>query len=231
MVRKAETKAGKTDPQGNAPEPAKADSLTIVANGNESRDRLMAEVALSPVLLNAHLAGRFAKSTYGDLSLTELTGLLRERTDKVRAGDLSSVEDMLTAQAASLNGIFTEVARRAAANMGEYLGASETYFRLAFKAQAQCRATLETLAEIKNPRPVAFVKQANIANGPQQVNNAPSPGAESVARAEKTVNASNELLEAQHGERLDTRTAGAAEGLNRPLEALGAVNRTKDQGG
>jgi len=30
---------------------------------------------------------------------------------------------------------------------------------LALKAQAQCRATLQTLAEIKNPHPVAFVKQ------------------------------------------------------------------------
>lgn len=39
------------------------------------------------------------------------------------------------------------------------------------KCSTQCRATLETLAEIKNPRPVVFVRQANIANGPQQVNN------------------------------------------------------------
>jgi hypothetical protein len=36
-----------------------------------------------------------------------------------------------------------------------------TYLRLGLKAQSQCRATLETLAAIKNPRPVAFVQQAN----------------------------------------------------------------------
>jgi len=30
-------------------------------------------------------------------------------------------------------------------------------------AQSQCRTTLEALAEIKNPRAVAFLKQANIA--------------------------------------------------------------------
>ena len=30
---------------------------------------------------------------------------------------------------------------------------------------------MEALAEMKNPHPVAFVKQANIAHGPQQVNN------------------------------------------------------------
>ena len=49
------------------------------------------------------------------------------------------------------------------------------YKRQALKAQAQCRATLEALAEIKNPRPVAFVKQANISGGHQQVNNGMQP--------------------------------------------------------
>ena len=42
--------------------------------------------------------------------------------------------------------------------------------RLALKAQAQCRATIETLTLIKNPTTV-FASQANIAHGPQQVNN------------------------------------------------------------
>ena len=50
--------------------------------------------------------------------------------------------------------------------MGEYLLATETYLRLALKAQSQCRATLETLAAIKNP-PVIFAKQANVTTGPQ----------------------------------------------------------------
>lgn len=37
-------------------------------------------------------------------------------------------------------------------------------------AKRRCRATLETLAVIKSP-PSVFAKQANMANGPQQVNN------------------------------------------------------------
>jgi hypothetical protein len=78
---------------------------------------------------------------------------------------------MLTAQAHTLDAIFGNCARRAAANMGEYMHAAELYLRLALKAQSQCRATLETLAAIKNPAPVAFVRQANISAGPQQVNN------------------------------------------------------------
>ena len=58
-------------------------------------------------------------------------------------------------------------------NMDEYIEATERYMRLALKAQGQCRATLETLAAIKNP-PVVFARQANFANGPQQVNNNPT---------------------------------------------------------
>lgn len=91
--------------------------------------------------------------------------------------------------------------------------------RIALKAQNQSRMTLETLAAIKNP-PVVFAKQANInqGNGNQQVNNGtPAPD----ARAEKTINQPNELLEVQHGgETLDTRTAGAASGKDKAMAAV-----------
>jgi hypothetical protein len=87
------------------------------------------------------------------------------------------------------------------------------YLRLALKAQGQCRATLETLAMIKNPHPVAFVRQANIAHGPQQVNNGlAEPGEPS--RAGKTKNQQNKLLEVQSGERLDTEAKCATGGAH-----------------
>jgi len=70
------------------------------------------------------------------------------------------------------------------------LEAADKYLRLALKAQGQCRATLETLAAIKNP-PVVFARQANIAHGPQQVNNGPPP-----ARTENATIAPNKVLEA-----------------------------------
>jgi hypothetical protein len=38
----------------------------------------------------------------------------------------------------------------------------DRYLRLGLKAQSQCRATLETLVQIKNP-PVVVARQANIA--------------------------------------------------------------------
>ena len=75
--------------------------------------------------------------------------------------------------------------------------------RLALRAQGQCRATAETLAAIKNG-PAVFARQANIAHGPQQVNNTLA-----VARAGNVETAPNEPLEA-HAKRLDSGTTSAA---------------------
>lgn len=114
--------------------------------------------------------------------------------------------------------------------MGEHLNATETYLRMALKAQAQCRSTLETLAEVKYPKSATFVRQQNVAYQ-QQVNNGGAAGdsannTRTGAPAHgKSLNQSNELLEAQHGERLDTRATGTTSGNDSHLEAMGAINR------
>jgi hypothetical protein len=94
-------------------------------------------------------------------------------------------------------------------------------------AQAQCRSTWEAIAEIKNPRQVAFVNQANISAGPQQVNNGVAPP-EQPSRTEETGNAPNKLLEVHDGERLDTRAPGTTGGVSSQLEAVGAIDRAED---
>lgn len=143
---------------------------------------------------------------------------LSKQVETVNNGDLRRAEGMLVAQAHTLDEIFNNLARRAHRNMGEYMNAAETYLRLALKAQSQCRATLETLAQIKNP-PIIYTKQANIANGPQQVNNGISPQAREIEKQQ------SKLLEAQHGEQLDTPTAGTASGANPQLATLGKIDR------
>ena len=159
----------------------------------------------------------------GEVDLAGLVEALQKRVEKVRAGDITSVEAMLYGQAMSLQTIFTNLARRSALNAGEHMEATDKYMRLALKAQAQCRATLETLAEIKNPRPVAFVKQANISHGHQQVNN----GQASASGAGNSETLQNGLLEDQlHGSTyLDTRATSTAAGGHSQMEAVGAVNR------
>lgn len=211
-----------------APKPSSANALIVTENAGLSRERKFAELGLSPIVANASTAMTFAKGTFGTLDLNESVDVMQEKADKVKAGDLSDVETTLTAQAVSLDAVFNELARRAALNMGEHLTATETYLRLAFKAQAQCRSTLETLAEVKYPKAATFVRQQNVAYQ-QQVNNGSTTGNSATSTHAgahgKTSNPPNELLEAQHGERMDGRTQSAAGGNDSHLEAVGAIHR------
>jgi hypothetical protein len=129
-------------------------------------------------------------------------------------------------QATALQTVFARLVERGMARTE--IPAFEINLRMGLRAQSQCRATLETLAAIKNPSS-AFVRQANIAHGPQQVNNdTPAP-----SRARKTRNARNQLLELNDGERLDTGTASAAGRADQELEAVGAIHgaaHTRGQG-
>jgi len=205
-------------------EPKKDDprALKVTQQPAEDRSEALARASLRPTVQAALTLMEYNKN-FGELSINTLIDDLGKQCELANGGDLRRAEAILTAQAHTLDALFHTLARRAALNMGEYMNAAETYLRIALKAQAQCRATLETLAAIKNPQPVAFVRQANIAHGPQQVNN----GAVSASRAEESVNQPSKVLEHEHGERLDSRAAGAAGGTDSPLEAVGAVNRAE----
>src|SRR3546814_1735162 len=67
-------------------------------------------------------------------------------------GDLSLASRIFTSQAISLDALFTDMARRSGNNMGHYPDAADRYMRLALKAQAACRSTLEALARLHQPR-------------------------------------------------------------------------------
>lgn len=162
----------------------------------------------------------------------EVNAVARELTAQVaavHAGDLRRAEAMLVSQAHTLDEVFCNLLRRGAKNLDAgYPDAGERYMRLAFKAQAQCRATLDSLGELKNPRPVAFVRQANIAHGAQQVLNGVPAAVRAPAHAGESAIQSNELLGHDDGERLDTRTAGTAGGANSELAAVGVLNGSEN---
>lgn len=197
----------------------KSQTLTIAAEPGKSHEAQIAALATAASVPAALVITQFSKGLINDVSLGEVIGLLKEHAGKIKGGDLARVEAMLGGQAAALNTMFAELARRGALNMGEYMGAAETYLKLALRAQSQCRATLETLATIKNP-PV-FAKQANIAHGPQQVNNE----AANIARAEQIEYKPNELLEHDHAQRLDTGKATTTSGSHQAVEAVAAIHR------
>jgi len=185
---------------------SKSRTLKMIAVPGKSEDRMVADAAADGLVSNAMTLVLYSKGILGEVSLSDCAFALKDSAIAVTRGDLAATEGTLTAQVIALNAIFGEMARRASLNLGEHLGASETYLRLAFKAQSQCRATLETLAAIRNP-PTVFARQANIAHGPQQVNNGATA---TVPRAEETQTAPNELSGANDGLLPDARASQAA---------------------
>ena len=197
------TKPKQAEPKG---EPAKPHQILLMATAQNA-------VAMESW-------GKYA----GEVDLSELITDLQKKAETIQDGNMKPVEAMLYGQAMALQTIFTNLARRSAMNVGEYMDAADKYMRLALKAQSQCRATLETLAEIKNPMP--YIKQANIANGPQQVNNGKSTQyAQAHAPAGNSQTLQNELLEHQHGDTLEFGTTGQTVGADTHLEAVGTVQR------
>jgi hypothetical protein len=178
MARKPRTKALET---GKKP----AQPMDVPLHKGESVERAFARVVIQPENKAGAIVAGLGKSFFGETSVPETAKLLREQVKEVQAGDMKAADAMLVAQTASLDALFGWLVQRATENASAgYLQASETYMRLALKAQSQARATWESLSRIKNPP--TFVRQANIANGPQQVNNGPT-------HAGKTGSQPNEL--------------------------------------
>lgn len=222
-----------TSVKAKATAPAVEDKRNVLqVKGREgvSEERQLADLATDGIASNALTARYFLGSSQPGLSITDMVNSLKDHGERVNGNDLAAAEQMLMAQSVALNAIFAEMARRSALNMGQYPDFMERYMRLALKAQGQCRATVETLAAMKNP-PVVFAKQANISSGHQQVNNgvmsAPKE-AEPAARAhEETGSQQTKLLEgAQHGGTvLDAGTAATSTRGDTALETVGAVHR------
>lgn len=162
-----------------------------------------------------------------DLDLSGLADELVKGLKRFHFGDIRGVENGLLSQANTLNQIFHIFIRRGCREGSwEY---REMEFRIAFRAQSQYRTTLATLAAIKNPARVAIVNQANIANGPQQVNNGSQVPAEP-SRAGNSEYQQGKVLGYSDGQRLDFGAKNAAGRIDTPLEAVGAVDRAENDG-
>ena len=194
-----------------------------------------ARMALKPSVNGAVVVQAYQGNVMGkDADLNVLIDELRSTFTEVKGGDLHNLEAMLISQATALQTIFTSLARRA--NLQEYQKHFESFLGLALKAQAQSRATITALVDLKFPKQATFVKQANIANGPQQVNNGAASGVDAERSAQARPHAGqsevqqNKLLEADHGQThkwMDTRAAQTAERSYQAVETVGTVHRAK----
>ena len=185
----------------------------------------IARMALLPSLNSACVIEAYQGNIMGkETSINLMIDGLRKTFKEAKTGDLHTMEAMLIGQATALQTIFTSLACRAASQ--EQMRHYETFLSLALKAQAQSRATITALVDLKYPKQATFVKQANIANGPQQVNNASAP-ADAISHASQNQTQQNKLLEDKTHERtyLDTRATPATKPSYQAVEAVVKVHR------
>ena len=154
------------------PKPAESKPLIVEAEKGETEGRSMARVMVGPYLRHGILANGLSHKMFGKLPgeprLDDYAHIIKQKAELLAKGDLTLASEMLAAQAHSLDAIFTEMGRRAALNMGDYVQTSERYMRLALKAQANSRATLEALVRLHQPRE-QIVKHVHVNEGGQAV--------------------------------------------------------------
>lgn len=190
--------------------------LEITALPGEGIEEAKARAAVTPTMAAAGTVQRYAQ--VGGIDLTALSKELTRQAKAVQSGDLSRAENMLTAQAHTLDAIFTQLAARAA--NAEYLPQLETFLKLALRAQSQARATWGAIASIQHPPLANYINQANIAAGHQQVNNG--------SRARETEKVPTQQLEEINGNRLDFGTKAPAGSADPQVATVGEINRPQD---
>ncbi len=152
----------------------KSDENTLVVEAQKGEDEAttMSRAMVTPYLRHGVLASELSKKAFGKLPGTprfdHYGKEIKARAKKVRDGDMDMATELLTAQALSLDTMMTELMRRSIMNFGDYPLAAERYARLAFKAQSNCRATLETLAKQNQPH-VQTVRHVHVNEGGQAV--------------------------------------------------------------
>lgn len=214
---------------GKGSEPAKSiaapvpdkNALQVQVKKGESADLTVAKKLTNPQV-TAVLTMREFQPLLKQHDVNEMVTAINDEARQVLKGEMTRAEEMLISQAHTLDAIFNTLAQRAAANMGTgHLQATDTYMRMALKAQSQCRTTLEALSEIKNPRTATFIKQQNVA-GQQQVNNGKATPAHA---GEKDITPTNELLTKEPYAALDTGRASEAIGIDSERQTMGAELR------
>lgn len=167
------------------------------------------EVIHARLITSGDFAGSAIVNSYIKTTTTDpgtILETLQQQAQAIHQGDMTQVESMLIGQAVALQSMFVDFALRA--KNAQSLQAVQCLAQLALRSQAGSRNTLQTLAEVKNPRQVAFVKQTNVAQT-QQVNNGVPPAS---SHTETIAGEPNELLvETPHGsKKMDRRTKAKA---------------------
>ena len=148
------------------------ETLVIPPTEGVTKGQAMARVLFEPSVRHglsaSAFAGKFMGSSTDKPGITDCAEYIRSEGAKAESGDLAMASRMLAAQAITLDSMFTEFARRVALNMSEYVQAAELYWRMAMKAQSNCRTTLEALAKLHQPREQT-VRHVHVNDGGQAI--------------------------------------------------------------
>lgn len=191
-------------------------TIEVIQNSDENIEQAIARTILKPSLNASRIIQEVHKNT-DNVTTSELMHKLKKQMEHVSKGDLETAEAMLIAQSHTLDALFTEFSIKALRNKGHY-DWFKSYINAALKTQNQCRMTLGTLGELKNPKPYIQNNKAQY----QQINNG-----EQAPHAQEKTKTTNELLTdgSNDYETMDTRGAPEASGIDKEMEAVGAKHR------
>jgi hypothetical protein len=154
------------------PAAAANNALNAPKRNDETEFQATARAVIAPGFRHGQAAAQlysaqFKGTDFGP-GMADYSDAIMQAANMAEKGDLSFASRTLAAHAMTLDTIFTEMARRMALNMGEYLGATETYARIVLKAQAGSRAAFEELAKLHQPREQT-VRHVHVNEGGQAV--------------------------------------------------------------
>ena len=221
----------------------------ITSNPNEPSQKKLNAIAVNhPAFMSALVSEKYGQKIMPELDLYDVMEELKHDMKAVNNGDLKELENMLLGQAKALQTMFVTLARMSTTQ--EYLKHHNAYATLALKSQAQSRATIQALIELKYPRQVVVTQQANFSAGHQQVNNGTtqqsfptSTRTHAPTHAGKNQSEPNELMDIENEntkdttkriahtheqQRLDSRKTRTPIASHKPLATVGTLHGGKN---
>lgn len=211
-------------------EPESKDRLEVPKTPDKTDSEAMAELRLSPLLRASVLASGWAapliKAPPGtQVEDADALPIVEAAARSVGAGDLAHASQVLVAHTFILDAAFTEMLRRAGAgaNGGDNRDAFESYMKLALKAQSNCRATIEALARLHQPRE-QVVRHVHVYEGGQAV------VADEFHHHHAGGSPNNARIDHQpHGKRARRAALSGSEPLGQPVSVPGNARQEKVQ--
>jgi hypothetical protein len=128
--------------------------IKVTAIAGRTPEYALVQTEIDPEIRHASLSLNASGELFGGdaADVMSMAEVLKDVSGLAALQDMTFISRTLSAQACSLDALFTQMVRRAHMNLGQYPDAADRYLRLAMKAQAQSRSTMESLVRMHQPR-------------------------------------------------------------------------------